>query len=347
MCQKSQYEFTPFQQWEMAFIYAFASTFNPQKEIEPSFYPLPEFTPQDLEEEIQKEESELIHKIICASLGNALNRKNYVESFKNSLHQIVADKIKSFEIDLEVNPLNKQNFNSLSIELKLYILHSLIEWQLQDSRAIKSIIDHNNQHTTKNQSNPIRSSPIGIDSKKRKYWQFGESCWIWREKANMKERNQWEIVCRNRQELEEFVSSLSSSSNKSEKALVKVIQDDIYEIADKERQKRLRKERAEMRKLIPVEISITPTQLRSRGDRNNRVRYNYDDVYELVDEDEDEDEDEYYEEDNKRRTTEDICKPLQAPIRWSSRLNSNRQQHMNDNNTDLVISEGVSQDLTL
>lgn len=41
-----QYEFSAFQQWEIAFIYAFAVTFNPHQEIAPSFYRLPEFTPK-------------------------------------------------------------------------------------------------------------------------------------------------------------------------------------------------------------------------------------------------------------------------------------------------------------
>jgi hypothetical protein len=42
----SPFKFNSFQQWEIAFIYAFACTFNPQQEIAPSFYKLPEFTPQ-------------------------------------------------------------------------------------------------------------------------------------------------------------------------------------------------------------------------------------------------------------------------------------------------------------
>ncbi|KAI9476455.1 MAG: hypothetical protein EXX96DRAFT_577232 [Benjaminiella poitrasii] len=321
-----RFDFTPFQQWEIAFIYAFASTFNLQREIEPSFYPLPELTPQDLEQEIQKEEkSELLHKIICASLGNALNRKNIVESFKNSLQQLVNEKMKSFEIDLQVNPLNKQDFHSLSVDLKLYILHSLIEWQLQDSRAIKSIIDYNYNHTAKNQLNPLISYPIGIDSKKRNYWQFGESCWIWRERAHLKGGYEWETVCRNRQDLEELVSSLSSS-NRSEKALIKVIKEEIYEIADKELQKKIRKERAELRKLIPVEISITPTQLRSRGNQSNRIRYNYDedDIYGIEDDDDEYEEDNGDEKRNRAESTNN--KPVQAPTRWSSRLNHDRQQ---------------------
>jgi hypothetical protein len=96
--------------------------------------------------------------------------------------------------------------------------------------------------------------------------------------------------------------------------LIKVITEELYELADKEIQKKIRKERAELRKLIPVEVSITKTQLRSRGDR---VRYNYDDVFDAEDDDED------YEEEVEEVKQPKIRQPSpvrQAPTRWSSRL---------------------------
>jgi hypothetical protein len=49
----------------------------------------------------------------------------------------------------------------------------MIEWQLQDSLAVKSIIEYHNTNTSRNERNPIISYPIGVDSKKRTYWQFG------------------------------------------------------------------------------------------------------------------------------------------------------------------------------
>jgi hypothetical protein len=49
----------------------------------------------------------------------------------------------------------------------------MIEWQLQDCLAVKAIMDYYNTNTTKNERNPIISYPIGVDSKKRNYWQFG------------------------------------------------------------------------------------------------------------------------------------------------------------------------------
>lgn len=40
------FQFSPIQQWEIAFIYAFSCTFNPQQEIAPNYYKLPDFMPE-------------------------------------------------------------------------------------------------------------------------------------------------------------------------------------------------------------------------------------------------------------------------------------------------------------
>ncbi|KAI8883064.1 hypothetical protein K501DRAFT_185375 [Backusella circina FSU 941] len=164
---------SPFQQWEIAFIYAFITTFNPQAVINPSFYKLPNLTPEELEIEIPKKESQPVHQFICASLSNALNRKKAIESYNNAFSQIVADKYKTFDLDLDYNPLTHTKFTDLDPNVKLLLLRSLVEWQLQDSQAVKTILEHCNQHAKNGQINPIQSHPIGIDSKKRSYWQFG------------------------------------------------------------------------------------------------------------------------------------------------------------------------------
>lgn len=349
------FEFTPFQQWEIAFIYAFAVTFNPHQEIAPSFYRLPDFSPKELEEELKKESSTLIHQIVCASVGNILNRKTAIDTFKIALQQLVTDKIKSFDIDLDHNPLSKAAFHTLPIDVKLYLLHSMIEWQLQDSLAVKSILEHYNSSTPRNQYNPVKSYPIGTDSKKRNYWQFGECCWIWREKPHFKPTCEWELVCRNKRELEELVGTLSTT-NRAEKALSKIITTEIYELAEKEEKKQLRKERAELRKLIPVEISITPTQLRSRGSRKERVRYNYDDedIY-GIEEDRDDDDEFVQEEEestNNRRSSRRAAAAAQTqierppPTRWSSRLNGNAIENEKTTTTESMNTSDDHVDIT-
>ncbi|GAN11043.1 hypothetical protein MAM1_0456d10596 [Mucor ambiguus] len=347
----SSHTFSSSQQWQIAFIYAFSATFNPHQEVSPQYYKLPYFTPQDLEDEIQKKESELIHQIICACIGNILNRSKPVESFKNSLQQLITDKMKTFDIDFESNPLLKQNYNALTVNTKvspsrrkskrvstadmhqkLYILYSLVEWQLQDSSAVKLIVDTYNLQDGLTAANPIMARPVGTDSKRRKYWQFGDSPWIWRETNGIKSLSQWETLCRNRQDLEQVVDSFSASTSRLEKALVKTIKEEIYDIADREEQRKLRKERAEMRKLIPVEVSITPTTLRSRGNRSQRVHYTFDDIYGIDEDDDNEadDDDNFVDEDEdtaaadtssrRQRSKRQTSPPRPPPTRWSSRL---------------------------
>lgn len=156
-------------------------------------------------------------------------------------------------------------------------------------------------------------------------------------------------VCRNKRELEELVGTLSTT-NRAEKALSKIITTDIYELAEKEEKKQLRKERAELRKLIPVEISITPTQLRSRGSRKERVRYNYDDedIYGIEEDRDDDDEfvqeEEEEESTNNRRSSRRAAAAAQTqierppPTRWSSRLNRNTIESINTNDDPLDIT---------
>jgi hypothetical protein len=78
---------------------------------------------------------------------------------------------------------------------QLEILRALVEWQLEDCVAIRSLIEKHCRGNRYQEDNPIDVSPVGIDSKKRIYWQFGDSARLWREKqgAKTEERSQWEI----------------------------------------------------------------------------------------------------------------------------------------------------------
>ncbi|KAI8981713.1 hypothetical protein BDF20DRAFT_911973 [Mycotypha africana] len=335
-------DWTSYQQYQISFIYAFSNTFDtPQAEHIPNFYKLPKFTPRELEEEIQKPESQLIYNIVCAALSNILNRNRLIESFKGTLLQLLTDKIKATDIDLETNPLvGENNFFTLSTEMKLYILYNLMEWQLQDSLSVKTLIDYNvnNKNNQYYDLNRIRYKPLGTDDKKRIYWQFGESGWIWREDKSKKPRHKnkvatvdnWELLCRTKEDIEDLTKSLKSSSttdtNSSKKRRYFPNIDLAEEIEtrgldfmlEKEEKKRLAKERAELRKLMPVEVNITRTQLRSRGVRANRKSYNYDEkeIYGNITDDED---DQTYESENEAKIVIEE-KPKTQPTRWSSRL---------------------------
>lgn len=134
-----------------------------------------------------------------------------------------------------------------------------------------------------------------------------------------------------------------------------MITEEIYEIAEKEERKKLRKERAELRKLIPVEVSITPTTLRSRGNRSERVRYNYDEVYEEEDEEEEdfesggaEEDDDFEEDDDQpevRRSSRKAAAspPIEKPTRWSNRLN--RSSTLNELEDMAINSQKIEADV--
>ncbi|KAI8982523.1 hypothetical protein BDB01DRAFT_792933 [Pilobolus umbonatus] len=316
---ESSHLFTGIQHWQIAFIYAFISTFNPQCHLVSNYYKLPELLPEEIETEIQKEKSTAIDQYICSCLGNALNRKHPIESYNNALQQIITDKLKSYDVDLARNPVSNQKFHTLDITTKLYLLYCMIEWQLQDSHAVRSIIEIAYSNRAKNKYNPIKMTPIGTDSKKRNYWQFGESPYVWRDSIKVNELGQWETVCTNKTELEQLVESLSNK-NRAEKQLIKYITDVLYEVADKAEKKKWRKERAEIRKAFVPEVSITPLQLRSRN--KVKVNYNFDDIYESNEEDSDPFEEE------KSDTTETPTKSVGT--RWSSRLNNTDDGRWNE-----------------
>ncbi|KAI8366892.1 hypothetical protein BD560DRAFT_436014 [Blakeslea trispora] len=236
---------TPFQEWQIAFIYAFSFTFH-TLDI-PLFHHLPLFTPYELTREIELEESELVHQIICTSLSNCLN----------PFQQLVQQKMKS--LDITHNPLTKQPFKSLPVDTKLDLLQCLIEWQLQDNQALKQNIQ-GTSHTT---------SPIGIDSKKRIYWQFGDSCWVWREKPNKHQLDEWETVCKDREGLESLVHSLSAKHKTEGPLREQIIQ--LYPLADQEQENERKRQQKAARKAI-VPVLIEPPQLRTR---RQPVHYNH------------------------------------------------------------------------
>lgn len=74
-------------------------------------------------------------------------------------------------------------------------MRSLVEWQLEDCNAIRGLIEKYSKGNRYQEDNPIDILPVGMDSQKRVYWQFGESARLWREKKGAKSpiRAQWEI----------------------------------------------------------------------------------------------------------------------------------------------------------
>ncbi|KAG0166972.1 hypothetical protein DFQ28_004325 [Apophysomyces sp. BC1034] len=228
--------------------------------------------------------------------------------------------------------------------MQLTLLQSLVEWQLQDSNAIRSIVEQFYKNTKKNEVNPLEPVAFGVDSEKRAYWQFGgewksnipnqglilpDSPWLWREKTNVKSGCQWAtgrdminihdnesddflLVCRNLNELREFSSTLSTS-NRSERNLLRRITDELIPLVEEKQRIQEKKDRAKARQ-VAMELAFTPRELRPR-DRRKRTRYTYDDMFADVEEDID---DEY----SESLLSERPERPERPkPTRTSSRLN--------------------------
>ncbi|KAI7872902.1 hypothetical protein BDF14DRAFT_1716658 [Spinellus fusiger] len=168
-------------QWEMAFVYAYITTFQAEAK-QFSLHSFPEYQPEDLEHGLQQSSSDLVDQLVCSFLSNALNRKKAVEgSYVRTLQEMINGKIKAYEFDGEINPMaDYNNFHDMSPDIKLSLLRWLVEWQLQDCVNIHLAIDSYFKNVKKNQDNPLELEPLGHDSKKRAYYQFGGTlfCWI-------------------------------------------------------------------------------------------------------------------------------------------------------------------------
>ncbi|KAI8149368.1 hypothetical protein BJV82DRAFT_505051 [Fennellomyces sp. T-0311] len=124
--------------------------------------------PQDLERALAMQTSDLLDDLLGSFLSNVLNRKKPLDKqYVKELSKLINSK--GSEIDLDRNPFQKaSSFGVLSASVKLRILCALVDWQLQDSNAVRSLID-----TAPKASPFLRAEPIGVDAERRTYWHFG------------------------------------------------------------------------------------------------------------------------------------------------------------------------------
>ncbi|KAI8093599.1 uncharacterized protein BX664DRAFT_278677 [Halteromyces radiatus] len=272
---------TPYSYWEIAFIYAFTILFD-CSDIAP-LYPIPFITPKILEDAILHDSQDILDPLMCAFLSNALNRKKLIESSSSTrpLNDYINAKVRSQDFDLGYNPLpSQQGFNGLEPDMKLKILHALVEWQLQDSASVRAIIDGTFGATKKGQINPLVPIPFGYDSYKRAYWQFGDSPYLWRERTTLKTGCEWEIVCRDLSELDTFADSLSNSKSHKEKNLAqKIKQTLIPQLEEKQRIQELR-DRAAARRMA-AQLALEVPRSLPRRERRKPTRYNYNENYDF------------------------------------------------------------------
>ncbi|KAI9284384.1 hypothetical protein BC943DRAFT_326234 [Umbelopsis sp. AD052] len=269
--------------WDIAFIHAFACKFLVLDD--PALHPCPDFQPEDLEQALMsKTKNDLIDQLICCFTSNALNRKKIYDTatIRRGLFELLQVKIKASDFLLHFNPISgSTDFDTLEPIIKLEILRSLVEWQLEDCVAIRGLMEKHCRGNRYQESNPIDVLPVGIDSKKRVYWQFGDSTRLWREKqgAKTEERSQWEIVTNTLEELRTFTEEIAETKSRIEKQLYlnlanRVIPDIEESIAAREKVERKKQSKE---RLLALPFMNDPMTLRSRN--RKPVSYRYDNVY--------------------------------------------------------------------
>ncbi|KAF7730453.1 hypothetical protein EC973_002260 [Apophysomyces ossiformis] len=270
-------ELSPYKQWQIAFIYAFVVAFNQGSDLA-GLHTLPAFDPEELENALQQENSDLLEQLLCAFLSNVLNRKKPIEpsSYARALSDLVSSKVRSFEFDLGYNPLTAEGFKALTPEHKLTLLQSLVEWQLQDSNAVRAIIEQFCKNTKKAEFH------LGLTAKNELIGGLVllNNARFTMAMARKGEYKKWmPMDNRNLNELREFSSTLSTS-NRAERNLCRRITDELIPLIEEKQRVQEKKDRAKARQ-IAMELAFTPRELRPR-DRRKRTRYNYDDMFDDI-----------------------------------------------------------------
>ncbi|CAO3640255.1 unnamed protein product [Cunninghamella blakesleeana] len=317
---------TPQAYLEIAFIYAFSVLFDESDII--SIYSPPHFTPKSLEEAIYQDNNELLDKLMCCFLSNALNRKKLLEVQHTTrpLYEYINSKIRSNDFNLDHNPLTGQqtSFQYLTSDIKLKILHALVEWQLQDSTAVRAIVDHFFKTNKNDEDNPLMPIPFGYDQRKRAYWRFGESPYLWCENPNLKKGCEFEIVCTSIEELQQFGNTLINSRNNKEKTMGNAILNELLPELEEKQRRQERKDRMKARQLA-TQLALEEPKVLPKRERRKPVRYNFNEDMDI-----DDDDDNYnYNDDSqlynskKKRIDEDILNVVskRRPLRSSGRLN--------------------------
>ncbi|GAB5592526.1 hypothetical protein Unana1_07426 [Umbelopsis nana] len=260
--------------------------------------------------------------------------------------------VKASQFLLNFNPMaGNIDFEALEPIIKIEILRSLVEWQLEDCNAIRAAVEKYCRASRYDETNPIDLSPIGMDSKKRIYWQFGDSARLWREKIGVKtnQRSQWEIATKTLDDLICFAESLKDTTNRTEKKLyLNLVERIIPGIQDSTalREKSARKQRTKER-AMEIQFSNDPMTLRSRN--RKPVRYQFDDIYNY------DLEDDVYEEEMEdgvlpvrtgTRSSRRIAQKEVTPerTRSSSRLHSENNESLEETFSDssiLGIENGI------
>ncbi|PNS15569.1 hypothetical protein CAC42_828 [Sphaceloma murrayae] len=181
----------------IAFLVMFRSRFS-------SAFPpkLSHYGPQDVERGVEgSTPSPQVENLLCALLALVLNRKKPIERGHHgrALEEAIASQRAQWPASWNgINPLHgNRNFNTMSPDERLTLLHTLVIWSLSTSEAISQIIkDAYKQSRHEDDLNqPLSIQAWGMDGDKRRYYliegQDDTSFRLYRENPKYAVDNKW------------------------------------------------------------------------------------------------------------------------------------------------------------
>ncbi|CAG8505070.1 15396_t:CDS:2 [Acaulospora morrowiae] len=242
-----------------------------------------DFWPEELERAlVDQGENDLIEQLHCTFLSNCLNRTKQVarQSWRKLLSDTIDQKLKkSYQFYQDFNPLRRvKSYYELDVKDKVLILNNLINWQLQDSKDIRRLIEEEYRNAKKNQENALEVEPYGEDRRGRKYYYFGKGARLYREKVlhgkgNKPDKYTFEAITSTIEDIENYVKDpkeLKASMRKDKKLYNKLVGELIPSIKEaieaKERRdaRRLRQEKfAQKVALLHANSEIVASRTRS------------------------------------------------------------------------------------
>ncbi|KAF1831208.1 hypothetical protein BDW02DRAFT_572258 [Decorospora gaudefroyi] len=268
---------------DIAFIVMFRSRFN-------EAFPRgsPSVGPQDIELGVAEETpSTDVEGLLCALLGLVLNRKKPVEKghYGRALEEAIQTQKSQWPTTWTRNPLSGgRNFNAMTAEQRITLLHSLCLWSLNQNEQVKTMVNTAyKSRTTKDKQDtniPLSVQPWGRDGDKRRYWlvegQYDTHFRVYRETDPKLKNVQWFSVAGSIDELRALAKKLEEEDGHREaKALGERMLNAVPRFEASEN-KRKRREYTRQRKdaFTRPEPGFSLYEGRTRG---KRQRYTFDD----------------------------------------------------------------------
>jgi len=178
-----------------------------------------------------------LHIKLLRNISNkpsSITINNWERHFKNKLNR--ENSFHNVSMDFsQGNPLEQSSYSNLSLKVKILLLKELCEWQLDYNEKVQEYIS---SMPVEEYNNFLREKPIGFDKNNCIYWHLDKNeitSRVYKEKpiiiqeedGTLKESGEWETVCKTISEIEHFSLNFKNSTNKHEKELFKIIEENL------------------------------------------------------------------------------------------------------------------------